>query len=269
MACHPERPVTFASLETCDKGHGRFETRRYHQSIALEWFADLGPNGKGSARWAWWKASVKPLARSPWNGAIIYRACHLTLICSRGRCEAIGVWKTPATGCLMSVVREDDSRTRTGHAAENLATLRRMAMNLLNRDKTKTARNQGQAAQRFLGSRIPAKTSGFLDASALRRAGSAPMTSTTFPPGPNNPVGILWAGLEPPRHRHPRQPRPRYHRPRRKPWLYPAFELGCRHFIHAGRERHRRHHPVNRKHLFCPLSKCEIAGTDPNGTKLS
>jgi predicted transposase YbfD/YdcC len=35
------------------------------------------------------------------------------------------------------VMREDDSRTRNGHAAENLATLRRMAMNLLNRDKTK------------------------------------------------------------------------------------------------------------------------------------
>lgn len=35
------------------------------------------------------------------------------------------------------VMREDDSRTRTGHVAENLATLRRMAMNLLNREKTK------------------------------------------------------------------------------------------------------------------------------------
>jgi len=35
------------------------------------------------------------------------------------------------------VMREDDSRTRTGYVAENLATLRRMTMNLLNRDKTK------------------------------------------------------------------------------------------------------------------------------------
>jgi predicted transposase YbfD/YdcC len=32
---------------------------------------------------------------------------------------------------------EDDSRARTGHAAENLATLRRLALNLLKREATK------------------------------------------------------------------------------------------------------------------------------------
>ena len=33
--------------------------------------------------------------------------------------------------------RDDQSRARTGHAAENLATLRRLALNLLKRDTTK------------------------------------------------------------------------------------------------------------------------------------
>jgi len=33
--------------------------------------------------------------------------------------------------------REDQSRAREGHAAENLATLRRLALNLLKREKTK------------------------------------------------------------------------------------------------------------------------------------
>ena len=33
--------------------------------------------------------------------------------------------------------REDQSRARTGYAAENLATLRRLALNLLKRERTK------------------------------------------------------------------------------------------------------------------------------------
>jgi len=33
--------------------------------------------------------------------------------------------------------REDQSRARTGYAAENLATLRRLALNLLKREKTR------------------------------------------------------------------------------------------------------------------------------------
>jgi len=34
-------------------------------------------------------------------------------------------------------LREDQSRARAGYAAENLATLRRLALNLLKREKTK------------------------------------------------------------------------------------------------------------------------------------
>lgn len=41
FARDPEPPVTFASLETCDKGHGRLETRRYCQSVDPAWFAEL------------------------------------------------------------------------------------------------------------------------------------------------------------------------------------------------------------------------------------
>lgn len=136
MACDPEPPVTFASLETCDKGHGRFETRRYHQSIALEWFADLdeweGLRSVGmveSIRETAGKITVERryyLSSLPLDIDLFSRAVR-------------GHWgvENSCHWVLDVVMREDDSRTRTGHAAENLATLRRMAMNLLNRDKTK------------------------------------------------------------------------------------------------------------------------------------
>jgi predicted transposase YbfD/YdcC len=39
--------------------------------------------------------------------------------------------------CMDVQMGQDQSRARTGHAAENLATLRRLALNLLKRDKTK------------------------------------------------------------------------------------------------------------------------------------
>ena len=40
--------------------------------------------------------------------------------------------------------REDQSRARAGHAAENLATLRRLALNLLKREKTKRRGMKGK-----------------------------------------------------------------------------------------------------------------------------
>lgn len=46
--------------------------------------------------------------------------------------------------CLDVQLGEDQSRARTGHAAENLATLRRLALNLLKRDKTKKRGLKGQ-----------------------------------------------------------------------------------------------------------------------------
>lgn len=52
-------------------------------------------------------------------------------------------------------MNEDQSRARTGYAAENLATLRRLALNLLKREATKKTRHQRQTAQRQLESRLP------------------------------------------------------------------------------------------------------------------
>ena len=128
--------ANLAYLETVEKDHGRLEIRRYYQSDVLDWFADKEKweglqsvgmvqslrevDGKVTEEWRYHLASL-PLGvatfaravRSHWGGE---NKVH---------------W-------IMDVCfQEDQSRARTGYAAENLATLRRLALNLLKREKTK------------------------------------------------------------------------------------------------------------------------------------
>jgi predicted transposase YbfD/YdcC len=136
MAGTPVPTITFASLETADKGHGRLEIRRYHQSTDLGWFADLDEweglksvgmvesireiKGIQSIERRYYLSSleldVKQFATAVRNHWGVENSCH---------------W------VLDVVMREDQSRARTGFSAENLATVRRMAINLLNQEKTK------------------------------------------------------------------------------------------------------------------------------------
>ncbi len=62
----------------------------------------------------------------------------------RGRCAGIGAWRTQLHWVLDVQCREDESRARVGHSAENLATLRRLALNLLKKDRTKTRGIKGK-----------------------------------------------------------------------------------------------------------------------------
>jgi predicted transposase YbfD/YdcC len=132
----PKAAATLACLETVDKDHGRFEIRRYYQSAELAWFADLGQweglqtvgmveslrevEGKETVERRYYLSSlplgIEPLARAVRGHWGVENKVH---------------W-------VMDVCfREDQSRARAGYAAENLATLRRLALNLLKREKTK------------------------------------------------------------------------------------------------------------------------------------
>jgi len=125
-----------AHVQTVEKDHGRIEIRDYYQSDQLDWFADLG-------KWEGLKSvgvvestreldGVKTverryyLASLPLNVELFARAVR-----SHWGVENKVHW-------VMDVCfREDQSRARVGYAAENLATLRRLALNLLKREKTK------------------------------------------------------------------------------------------------------------------------------------
>jgi len=132
----PKEAQNLKVLETVEKDHGRMETRRYYQSDCLDWFADKekweGLKSVGmveSVRVVKGKTTVERryfLSSLPLGVETFARAVR-----SHWGVENKLHW------VLDVCFREDQSRAREGHAAENLATLRRLALNLLKREKTK------------------------------------------------------------------------------------------------------------------------------------
>jgi len=125
-----------ASLETVEKDHGRLETRRYYQSDELDWFADLN-------KWEGLKSvGMVEAIREVGNQRSVERRYYLSslpLDIAQFARAVRGHWGVEnKLHWVMDVCfREDQSRARTGYAAENLATLRRLALNLLKTEKTK------------------------------------------------------------------------------------------------------------------------------------
>lgn len=132
----PKAAAKLAHFQTVEKDHGRIEIRDYYQSDQIDWFADLGKweglQSVGVVQSSRELDGVKTverryyLASLPLNGELFARAVR-----SHWGVENKVHW-------VMDVCfREDQSRARAGYAAENLATLRRLALNMLRREKTK------------------------------------------------------------------------------------------------------------------------------------
>jgi predicted transposase YbfD/YdcC len=128
--------ATLALLETVEKDHGRIETRRYCQSTELDWFADR-------AKWAGLRSVGMVEAIREVGGKVTverrYYLSSLSLDVAAFARAVRGHWgvENKLHWVLDVQMREDQSRARAGYAAENLATLRRLALNLLKREKTK------------------------------------------------------------------------------------------------------------------------------------
>ena len=132
----PPRPSPLTFLKTVEKDHGRIETRRYWQSQTLDWFADRG-------KWEGLRSVGVVESVRDVNGQITTeRRYYLSSLPQDILCFARAVrshWGVEnSVHWHMDVsFGEDQSRARTGFAAENLATLRRLALNMLKREKTK------------------------------------------------------------------------------------------------------------------------------------
>jgi predicted transposase YbfD/YdcC len=131
-----QAPDELAYTETVEKDHGRIETRRYWQSERLDWFADR-PKWEGLQ-----SVGVVESVRDI-KGQIQterrYFLSSLTRDAPRFARAVRSHWgvENQLHWVLDVQFGEDQSRARSGHAAENLATLRRLALNLLKRDTTK------------------------------------------------------------------------------------------------------------------------------------
>ena len=122
-------------FKTIEKDHGRRETRRYYQSTDIEWFEDkhLWKNLRSigmveSLRKVKGKTSIERryyLSSLPLDAQRFGKAVR----------EHWGV-ENPLHWSLDVVFREDDSRARTKNAAQNVASLRRIALNLIKKERT-------------------------------------------------------------------------------------------------------------------------------------
>jgi len=132
----PKEAAALKSCETVEKDHGRMETRRYYQSDYLDWFADKdkweGLRSVGMVE------SIRQIDGKSTLERRYYLSSLPVEVETFGRAVR-GHWGVEnKLHWVMDVCfREDQSRARQGYAAENLATLRRLALNLLKREKTK------------------------------------------------------------------------------------------------------------------------------------
>ena len=123
-------------METVEKGHGRIEVRRYWQSGDIGWFADR-------AEWEALRSvgvveAVREVVGSAPSTERRYYLSSLPPDIGRFARAVRGHWSVESQlhWSLDVSFDEDRSRARTRHAAVNLATLRRITLNLLRADKS-------------------------------------------------------------------------------------------------------------------------------------
>lgn len=122
--------------ETVEKDHGRVETRRYWQTNDIDWFAD-------KKLWAGLKSvglveSIREVNDQVSSERRLYLS-SLEVDARRFGQAVRGHWgvENPLHWSLDVTFGEDQSRARTKYADQNLATLRRIALNILKKDDTR------------------------------------------------------------------------------------------------------------------------------------
>ena len=130
------RGISYSTAQTLDKGHGRIEERRLWATSEVAWFAEKD-------KWKNLRSLIRVQAQRTVNGQTSseYRY-YITDLPADGAASLLayirGHWgvENNLHWCLDISFREDERRIRQGHAAENFSRLSRIALNLLQAEKT-------------------------------------------------------------------------------------------------------------------------------------
>lgn len=137
---HDFKQVTYDYHEETDAGHGRVEVRRSWQSTDIDYLS------RGAA-WAGLKSIGMVESERHIGGKVtLERRYYISSLPLDAKVFAYAVrshWAVENSlhWVLDVTFREDESRLRRGHAAENFSILRRLALNLLRRE-TSTSKSQ-------------------------------------------------------------------------------------------------------------------------------
>jgi predicted transposase YbfD/YdcC len=126
----PLRPPQTDFAESVEGDHGRVETRRYWITDQIGWFAD-------AKDWEGLRSfGIVDSVRQIGESRSYERRCFLLSLPPDAKTFAAacrGHWgvENPLHWTMDVTFREDNSRARSGHAPENLAALRRLALNTI------------------------------------------------------------------------------------------------------------------------------------------
>jgi predicted transposase YbfD/YdcC len=153
-------------LEITDKDHGRIETRRTCVSHDVDWLAG-DRRYPDEPRFPALKSLVMTTTRTEWRGKLTEETRYFIAsaqLSPQRAAEAIRAhWGLESLHWVLDVIfKEDQSRLRRGHGAQNMALVRRLAFNLVRAGRgkrsIKTARKAAGWNPAFLSSLIRPQT---------------------------------------------------------------------------------------------------------------